>query len=177
MENTRCKKIRRLKIMIDLKACMNYEQYISKGTEEQTAVQEKQYEATTLSKGAVDKLRDLKEGANVIIFSEGYCPDCIVTIPFVMRMSEVNENIKVYFMPRKGNERLLEEYAGESRIPTVMVFTPDMQPKGLYVEFPEALKEKMTGLTMEEVKNTVKQYRNGQYDHLIEEEILNILTK
>lgn len=163
--------------MIDLNKTMNYEQYIKGYTEEQLSKQKKRYEQAVLSEAAVNKVKNIKDASNVVVFSEGFCPDCHVVIPFINKMADLNDNIKVHFMYRTGNEELLEQMIGEKRIPTVMFFRGDMEPKGVYVEFPEELKEKMTGKTMEEVKALVSDYRHGEYNDLIEGEILNILTK
>lgn len=163
--------------MIDLNKTMSYEEYLKGYTEEQASKQEKRYEQAVLDEAALKGVNNIKDAANVVVFSEGYCPDCHVVIPFVNKMADLNSNIKVHFMNRTGNEALLEQMTGEVRIPTVMFFTKDMEPKGVYIEFPEGLKEKMAGKAIEEIKAMVSDYRHGKYNELIQSEILNILTK
>ena len=86
-----------------------------------------------------------------------------------------NKNINLYCFPKTGYESFLEEFTGDARIPTVITFDGEMNPKGAYVEFPKKLLEKMISLKIEEKKNLVNDYREGKYNSLIEEELLDIL--
>jgi thiol-disulfide isomerase/thioredoxin len=163
--------------MIDLNKSMSYEEYIKGYTDEQAENQKVKYEQAVLSADTVSKVEELKSKVKILIFSEGYCPDCHVTIPFIMKMEELNKNIQVYFMNKIGNETLLNEFTGDARIPTVMFFTENMEPKGVYIEFPEALKDIMSGKSMDGVRQVVQEYRNGQYNKLIEKQIIDILSR
>ena len=62
-----------------------------------------------------------------------------------------------------------------TRIPTIITFDSEMNPKGAYVEFPKKLLEKMIPLKIEEKKNLVNDYRQGKYNSIIEEELLDII--
>lgn len=161
--------------MIDLKKGLDFKGYLNKNTEEQSAKLLKAYEETKLSKEAESAVKSLKEKVNVVVFSEGYCPDCVVTLPFVKRMEEANSNIKVFYYGMQGNKELLEEYTGTSRIPTVMTFTESMEPKGAYVEVPNELSEKIAKLPQDKQKELVLEYREGKYNELIEKQLLDII--
>ncbi len=50
-----------------------------------------------------------------------------------------------------------------------------MNSKGAYVEFPKKLIGKMIPLKIEEKKILVDDYRQGKYNSIIEEELLDIL--
>jgi thiol-disulfide isomerase/thioredoxin len=163
--------------MIDLGKTMSYDEYMKGYTAEQAAKQKEKYEQAMLSEAAVKKIEALKDKTKIIIFSEGFCPDCHVVIPFVTKAAETNDKIELHFMNRTGNEQLLADMTGEARIPTIMFFTEKMQPKGVYVEFPETLKEKMSGKSIEEIKSIVNEYRLGKYNELIETQIVEILAK
>lgn len=161
--------------MINLPVGLSFEQYLQKASEEQRIAQEKAYESTVLSRKASEKIKGIKDTVNVVIFSEGYCPDCIVTLPFIKRMEELNSNIKVNILPLKGNEEMLKEFVGTARIPTVLTFDSKMDPKGAYVEVPQVLSEKMNSLNNEEKKELIREYREGKYNHLIEDQLSNII--
>lgn len=162
--------------MINLAKGLDFEGYLNKSTEEQKAKLLEAYEATKLSEDAFENIKALDEKVNVVVFSEGYCPDCIVTLPFVKRMEELNHNIKVFYYGMQGNKELLEEYTGTARIPTVMTFTEDMQPKGAYVEVPEEVANKVSKLPSDKQKEVIMEYRQGKYNDLIEKDLLSILT-
>ena len=161
--------------MINLSNGLTFEEYSKKLKLNYGDIQLAAYNSTNLSSGTKESLQDLTSTVNVAVFSEGYCPDCIVTLPFIKRMAEENKNIKLYCFPKSGYENFLEEYTGESRIPTIITFDEEMNPKGAYVEFPKKLLEKMTSLKIEEKKNLVNDYRQGKHNSIIEEELLDIL--
>jgi thiol-disulfide isomerase/thioredoxin len=162
--------------MIDLTKGLSYEKYIEKSKDEERKNQVSTYEKTVLSEKSTRMIKDIDKTTNVIVFSEGFCPDCVVTLPFIKRMQEANDKIKFFIFPRQGNEEMMKEMTGVSRIPTVAVFTKDMEPKGLYVEIPEALKEKMISLDEDGRNKLIKDYRDGLYNYLIEEELIRIIT-
>lgn len=161
--------------MLDLSKAFTFEEYLKNSSEEKRKLQMEAYEKIHLSKEGSIEVEGIKETINIIVFSESYCPDCVVTLPFVKRIEEKNSNVKMYMMPLKGNEELLMEYIGEKRIPTVMVFNKDMEPMGVYIEMPEKIKLKMGLLSEEDKKEMIKEYRMGKYNNLIEEQLLDII--
>jgi thiol-disulfide isomerase/thioredoxin len=161
--------------MIDLTKGLNFNAYLQKQHEKYGDVQDKAYENTALSQNAKEKINKLNKTIHAAVFTEGFCPDCIVTIPFIQRMAEENENLKIHLMPRTGFEAFLEEAVGESRIPTVITFDENMNPKGAYVETPKELREKMVGLNNDEKKTLISDYRAGKYNELVEKDLLDII--
>ncbi|MGL4731175.1 MAG: thioredoxin family protein [Clostridium sp.] len=161
--------------MLNLSKSLNFNEYLKKSKETYGDVQDKAYENTILSNLSKEKIKNLNEKVNVVIFTEGFCPDCIVTIPFVQKLSEENENLKVHYLPRTGYEDFLEEAVGTKSIPTVLTFDKDMNPKGAYVETPKALTEKMVKLSQEERKKLISEYREGKFNNLIEEDLIDII--
>lgn len=161
--------------MIELSRGLDFNGYLNKNSEEEREKLVNNLEKIKLSKEVEEEVKSINKAVNVVVFSEGYCPDCIATLPFVKKMQETNEKIKVFYYGMKGNEELLEEYTGTARIPTVMTFTENMEPKGAYVEVPAELSEKMAKLPRDKQKELVTEYRQGKYNNLIEKEILRLL--
>jgi len=161
--------------MINLSNGITFEKYLEKSKLEYGDIQLTTYNSTNLSSDTKESLQNLTSIVNVAVFSEGYCPDCIITLPFIKRMAEQNKNINLYCFPKTGYENFLEDCTGDSRIPTIITFDKEMNPKGAYVEFPKKLLEKMIPLKIEEKKNLINDYRQGQYNSIIEEELLDIL--
>lgn len=161
--------------MINLSNGLTFEEYLEKSKLQYGDIQLTTYNSTSLTSGTKESLQNLTSTVNVAVFSEGYCPDCIVTLPFIKRMAEENNNINLYCFPKTGYESFLEECTGEARIPTIITFDKEMNPKGAYVEFPKKLLEEMTSLKIEEKKNLVNDYRQGKHNSIIEEELLDIL--
>jgi hypothetical protein len=163
--------------MFDLSKAYTFEEYVNNSTEEKRKIQMEALKKTILSDNAKKKISEINREINMVVFSETYCPDCVVTLPFIKRIEELNSKIKMYIMPLKGNEAVLDEYVGEKRIPTVMVFDSKMEPLGVYIEIPAALKEKMSGLSEDEIRSVIADYRQGKYNELIEAELLDIITR
>lgn len=161
--------------MLDLSKAYTFKEYLKNSSEEKRKLQMEVYDKIRLSKEGSIEVEEIKETINIIVFSESYCPDCVVTLPFIKRIEEKNTNVKMYMLPLKGNERLLIEYVGEKRIPTVMVFNSNMEPMGVYIEMPEKIKQKIGFLSEEDKKEMIKEYRMGKYNNLIEEQLLDII--
>lgn len=161
--------------MLDFTKSLTFEEYLNKQQEKYGDVQNKAYENTILSDATINNIHDLNETIHLAVFSEGFCPDCIVTLPFLQRLKEENPKLKVHIFPRTGFEDFLNEAVGDSRIPTVITFDSSMAPKGAYVEMPKELSAKMTSLSMDERKALILDYRAGKYNDLIEKNLLDII--
>lgn len=161
--------------MINLKEGLSFQQYLEKNTPEQKEAILKAYENTEFSEESKKFIQNIDKPLNLVVYSEGYCPDCVVTLPFVRKIEELNTNIKASIFPRVGNEEILEEMIGTARIPTVLCFTENMEPKGAYIEVPEDVKEMMIGLSPEKQKEIVMEYRAGKFNNYIEKNLVNIL--
>ncbi len=93
--------------MIDLSKGSTFEEYLEQSKLKYGDIQLTTYNSTNLSSSTKGVLQNLNSTVNVAVFSEGYCPDCIVTLPFTKRMAEENKNIKLYFFPKTGYEGFL----------------------------------------------------------------------
>jgi hypothetical protein len=58
-----------------------------------------------------------------------------------------------------------------------MTFDNDMQPLGLYLEFPIELKNSMKNLNEKERTELVKQFREGKYNDMIEKNIIELFNR
>ena len=161
--------------MLDFTKSLTFEEYLEKQKDKYGDVQNKAYDKTQLSEDTKSNIKNLNETIHVAVFSEGFCPDCIVTIPFLERLKEENDKLKVHFFPRSGFEDFLNDAVGDTRIPTVITFDSSMTPKGAYVEMPKELVDKMHSLSMEERKSLIDEYRAGKYNDLIEKNLLDII--
>lgn len=161
--------------MLDFNKALNFEEYVEKQHDKYGDIQDKTYVNTELSSNAKEKIKRLDKVVHAAIFTEGFCPDCIVTIPFVQRLSEENSNLKVHLFHRSDFEGFLEKAVGCINIPAVITFTEDMDPKGAYVEMPKELVEKLPIISNNERKVLVAEYRSGKYNDLIEKDLLDII--
>ncbi|MEG0133261.1 MAG: thioredoxin family protein [Clostridium sp.] len=161
--------------MLDFNKALNFEEYLEKQHAKYGDIQDKTYENTELSDTTKKKIKTLDNVVHAAIFTEGFCPDCIVTIPFLQRLSEENKNLKVHLFPRTGFEDFLNEAVGGLSIPAVITFSEKLEPMGAYVEMPKELSKKMPLISNDERKVLVAEYRSGKYNDLVETDLLNII--
>lgn len=164
-----------MKELLELKDGLDFQNYYNMATEEQKKAQKLAYENTMLSKNTISALKNIESAINIIIFSENYCPDCRVTIPFIQKMQEVNNNIRVYIFSKIENEELMEHCTPDPRIPTIMTFDKRMESKGIYIEMPEKVKDMLRYCTVLQKRKIIIDYRSGRYNNLIEEQLLSII--
>ncbi|MEG1255564.1 thioredoxin family protein [Clostridium sp.] len=161
--------------MLDFTKSLTFEEYLKKQHDKYGDIQDKIYEGTELSDTTKEKIKTLDKVIHTAIFTEGFCPDCIVTIPFLQRLCEENKNLKIHLFPRTGFEDFLNEAVGGLSIPAVITFSENMDPKGAYVEMPKELSKKMPLISNDERKVLVAEYRSGKYNDLIEKDLLDII--
>ncbi|CCJ33079.1 thioredoxin family protein [Caloramator australicus] len=160
---------------MDLTKALSFEEYLNDLTEEQKNVYFNFYNNIFLDEDNITFIEKIQETVNLIVFSEGYCPDCLVTLPILKRIMEINKKINGYLFKRNGNEKMLLDMVGEARIPTILLFDKDFQPRSFYIEFPKEFKEKLTDLKDDEKKQYILKFREGKYVKLIEKEIIELL--
>ncbi|MCX7695302.1 MAG: thioredoxin family protein [Caloramator sp.] len=117
----------------------------------------------------------LNKDFDILLFSEDYCPDCLVLFPFVEFLC-IKLGVNVKILKRQGNEEFLRELTGEAKIPTAIFINADNSLRGMIVEFPENFKKTLIGLTEDEMKRKIAEYREGKYFEMIEKEVISILN-
>ncbi len=165
-----------MKNVIDFTKGYSFGEYLEKGYEEERDRQRRACERTVFSDEFEEAVRRVAHTLKLAAFAEIYCPDSVVTMPFVHRMAELNPMIKVTVFPRSPFEKELEALTGTSRIPTLLFFDEEMQLKGKYVELPAALKEEMRDADAGEKSAMTLEYRRGKYNSMLQSELAGILS-
>lgn len=121
-------------------------------------------------------LNEIKK-AQVLVFGEVWCPDCVINIAALEAIARTNSNIEYKILPREGYEKDLETLTpdGSARIPTFISMDQENGAKGYFLEKPKAVKAVESG--DDQVKRIVvkRDYRNGKYLLDTLEEIIEIL--
>lgn len=162
--------------MIDWSQGYSYEEYVAKGYGEEQDRQRRVDGRTSFSEGFLSAVRAVKRPVRLIAFAEVYCPDSVVAMPFVKKMSELNDRIHLAILPRDPYVKELEAAMGVARIPTFLFFDEDGTIRGRYVELPKELKERMRDGDADEKSTLVLGYRKGKYNGLIEKELMECLA-
>lgn len=163
--------------MVNLDKCISYEEYISTAKEEEILFIDELYKQGRLVSHGVEDIKNIKSNINILVITDTFCKDSATTMPFLMKLSELNSKIHVNFLKKEGKEELLQELSGECRIPTIIKLNEKKQMKGKYIEFPQVVREKINGKNEEERKAIVEEVRSGKYNDEIQKEIIKLILK
>ena len=162
--------------MIDFSKGYSLEEYFRKGYEEERDRQKRACERTVFSPEFEEAVKGVKQPVNLAAFAEIYCPDTVVTMPFVKRAADLNPLIRLAVFEREPLAKELEAFTGAARIPTLLFFDGDMNLRAKYVELPEGLKDEMRDADPGERSAMTLDYRRGKYNGLIQEQFIAILA-
>lgn len=163
--------------MVNLDKCISYAEYINTAKEEELLFIDELYEQGRLASQGLEDIKKIKSHINILVITDTFCKDSATTMPFLMKISELNSKISVSFLKKEGNEELLQELSGECRIPTIIKLDERKQMKGKYIEFPQIVREKINGKNDEERKVIVEELRSGKYNDEIQKEIIQLILK
>ncbi len=104
----------------------------------------------------------------VLLFSETWCPDCLVIIAALKYLQEKIPVLEVQVQPQEPNAPILERHSadGMDRIPLILFLAEDFTEKAFISETPAEL-----GPDIKKDPEKHKQYRMGAYMN----EVVNIL--
>lgn len=159
--------------MVNLDKCISYEEYISTAKEEEILFIDELYKQGRLVSHGVEDIKNIKSNINILVITDTFCKDSATTMPFLMKLSELNSKIHVNFLKKEGKEELLQELSG----PTIIKLDEKKQMKGKYIEFPQVVREKINGKNEEERKAIVEEVRSGKYNDEIQKEIIKLILK
>ncbi|WP_018249783.1 thioredoxin family protein [Orenia marismortui] len=161
--------------MLSLDDAISFKDFLNSSSNEYKEDQLRLCEDIELSNSAKRKVLEVETKIDLIVFSEIYCPDCRIVIPFLQQIEEINNNITIYIYPRKSYEDLMKEYTGTAKIPTILRVNSNNKSIGEFIEFPKKIKEEIRLANEDDKKDLINRYRRGEYNQLIEKEILEKL--
>lgn len=159
-----------------MKKPMNYQEFIDSAEEEHREFIDSLNEQGQLSQEGLQYIKDIKEDTNIVVFTETRCKDSATTMPFLMKLVDLNKKLKVSFYTKEGNEDTLEKLTGELRVPTIVMLDSKGNGKRQYIEFANKLKQKLENSPIEETQLIIDEMREGKYNHYIQEDLIRFLT-
>lgn len=156
---------------------IDYDKYLnSKGVSEKEK-SEKIYNDIVLTEEEVKEIEAVKEKVNILAFAEVWCPDCIVSVPALKKLNDINSLIEFSVVGREGNEEYLEEYKedNKAKIPTFLIMDEEFKVKGAFIERPKSIKEIEKSGDQVKIIVEKRNYRAGKYINATIKEILDII--
>jgi thiol-disulfide isomerase/thioredoxin len=126
-----------------------------------------------------NKVKEIQEIVHILVFGEIWCPDCMINVPALQKMADMNDKIIVRIVSREGNEAYMTNYSlnGKPRIPTFIVMNHEFQVKGVFVEQPQALKDIVVKGNQAEIIVARRKYQKGEYTNDTIKEIVGMIEK
>ncbi|MCE9655848.1 thioredoxin family protein [Clostridium celatum] len=155
---------------------MEYSEYLIKAKEEELQFINKLYNQGILLEDGKEIIKNIDDEKNVLVITATRCKDSATILPFLLKLAELNENIKIKFLLRKENRELLEQLSGELKVPTMMILDNNGQVIRKFIEFPKGVKEILISNSKEKSQEVIDEMRNGKYNSLIQEDLIKFLT-
>lgn len=137
------------------------------------------YDSIELDEEMISKIHSIDRPIYILAFAELWCPDCIINLPAIKKIHDLNPNITFKILPREGNESYMENYKinGKPKIPTFVILNNKFEELGTFIENPKILKDIVNKGNQVEIIVAKRKYRKGEYIKDTIEEIINIILK
>lgn len=155
---------------------MNYEEYINRAKEEELIFINELYDQGQLLENGLREIINIDRPVKLLVITSTMCRDSATIIPFLIKLSQFNQNISVNFLLKKENEDLLNKLCGELNVPAIMVLDSDNSVIRKFIEFPKGVKEILIKNSTEKTKELIEEMRKGKYNELIQEDLIKLIT-
>ncbi len=137
------------------------------------------FEAIDMDEETVHKIKNISESVYILAFAEIWCPDCMINVPALQKINDINPLIDFKILPRETYESYLADYklGGKVKIPTFIIFNKEFEEMGHFIEAPKVLRELVAKGSQVEVVVAKRKYRKGEYVKDTIKEIVNIILK
>lgn len=130
----------------------------------------------SVSEQMMDEISAITDDVKILVFSEPWCPDCVINLTVLELLAEHSENMTVRVVGRDGNEALISSFNTERKayIPTFLVFVNE-KLTGVFIEQPDLLKQRMLDGSQKDRIVCMQDYRAGKYADATAEELLEYI--
>ncbi len=137
------------------------------------------YHGIELEEELISKIQSIDNKIHVLVFAELWCPDCIINLPAIKKISDINSNITFSILDREGNEKYMENYkiSGKPKIPTFIILNDKFEEIGSFIEYPRVLRDIVNKGNQVEVIVAKRKYHKGEYVKNTIEEIVDIIIE
>lgn len=145
--------------------------------EENSQKARKVYDSIEFDEDIINSIKTIDRKIHILVLAEIWCPDCIINVPVLGKMADINSNLHISIIKREGNQELLQKYReeGKVKIPTFIFLDEDFTEIGYFIERPSIVKNVYKTSNQVEIILITKKYRNGEYLAETAREILSII--
>lgn len=123
------------------------------------------YNSITIDNQLLDNIKSIDKKIYVMVFAEIWCPDCIINLPALKKISDINQNIQFRILPREGYEDYMEDFKinGKAKIPTFIFMDQDFNILGSFIEIPDIIKEILSKGSQVDIMVAKRKYKKGEF--------------
>ena len=166
---------RGVSMLTDVKL-MDYEEYLSNANDEEMIFINELYDQGQILELGLRDIINLNKHIKILVITSTRCKDSATILPFLIKLSQFNENIEVKFLLKNDNEEILSKLSGEMKVPTIMVVDNDNNVIRKFVEFPKGVKDILINSPKEKTQEIIDEMRNGKYNDLIQLDLIKFIT-
>ena len=155
---------------------IDYEEYLNNANDEEIIFINELYDQGQILEEGLRDIINLKNDIKILVITSTKCKDSATIIPFLIKLSQFNEHIKVNFLLKNDNEELLRKLSGEMKLPTIMVMDNDNSVIRKFIEFPKGVKEILINSPNEKTQEIIDEMRSGKYNDLIQLDLIKFIT-
>ncbi|EOD00017.1 thioredoxin family protein [Caldisalinibacter kiritimatiensis] len=129
------------------------------------------------SEELAEQVKSINRKIKILVCAELWCPDCMINVPVLEKMSQINSNISFSIVGKEGNEDFFKKFCDQEkiRIPTFVFYDEDFNELGSFVEHPKQLKYIMEHGSQANIIVAKRKYKKGEYAEETLKDILEIL--
>jgi alkyl hydroperoxide reductase subunit AhpF len=155
---------------------MSFEEFISSDDKSYKEKILEIYNNIKIDGEMLQRIKSIDKKINILAFAEIWCPDCVLNVPALKKICDLNTNVNMKILPREGNEEYLEDYKvnGKAKIPTFIFMDKEFNVLGSFIEIPDVIKEIVAKGNQVDIIVAKRKYRKGEFTN---ETIKDILKK
>lgn len=135
------------------------------------------YNNINFSEELLGRVKSIDKKINILICAETWCPDCMINVPVVEKMRDLNKHIHISIVGKEENVDFFKKYSLNEiiKIPTFLFFDEKFNLLGSFIERPQYVKEVANSGNQPAVIVTMRKYRKGEYTEETLKDILKII--
>jgi len=134
------------------------------------------YSGIIISEELITEIKAVDSIINVLVFAEIWCPDCMINVPVLQKIADINHNFKISIISRENHEEYMNDYKvnGKCKIPTFVFMNEKFEELGVFIEQPQVVKTIEAKGKQVEIIVAKRKYRKGEYAIETIREIIDI---
>ena len=137
------------------------------------------YNGIEIDEELFNKIKSIDNPIYILAFAELWCSDCIINLPALRRINDINPGIVFRILPKDFDGDCTEEceVRDKLKIPTFVILNNKFEEIGTFVENPKILNDIINKGNQVEVVVAKRKYQKGEYVSETIEEIIDIIIE